>query len=227
MEESKKKVCGIYKITSPSGKVYIGESVNIIKRFKNYKVLRCKAQTKLYNSLLKYTPENHTFEIIEECEVDDLKCRERYWQDEFDVLNRGLNCKLTKCGELKMIHSEETREKISKANKGQKGFPGELNPMYGLLGEDNPNFGSKRTDEQKKNMSNAQIGKTSGCKNPRAVKVIDKETKVVYCSIDEAVKVFSISRTNFYRYMNGYLPNKTPLMYLIDYIKLNPDFKHD
>lgn len=34
---SKEKICGIYKITSPSGKVYIGQSNNIIKRWITYK----------------------------------------------------------------------------------------------------------------------------------------------------------------------------------------------
>ena len=46
---------GIYKIVSPSEKIYIGQSINIEKRWeKNYKTLKCKTQTKLYNSLKKY-----------------------------------------------------------------------------------------------------------------------------------------------------------------------------
>ena len=221
------KICGIYKITSPSGKVYIGESVDINKRFKNYNNLRCKSQTILYRSFLKYTPENHIFEIIEECLEESLKCRERYWQDFYDVINpaKGLNCKLTSCGDKKLVHSEETRKKISDANKGQVGKSGKENPMYGLYGESNPNFGSKRTEEQRKNISESLLGKASGCNNPRAVKVIDVDTKIVYCSIDEAISAFKISRTHFYRYMNGVLPNKTPLMFLKEYIKLYPDFK--
>lgn len=31
------KICGIYKITSPSSKIYIGQSKNISKRYKTYK----------------------------------------------------------------------------------------------------------------------------------------------------------------------------------------------
>jgi len=44
---------GIYKITSPSGKIYIGQSINIEKTWKyRYKNLNaCKRQTILYNSL--------------------------------------------------------------------------------------------------------------------------------------------------------------------------------
>ena len=77
---SKEKICGIYKIKSPSGRVYIGQSKDIVyERFKRYKKLRCKGQPILYRSLLKYGVENHTFEIIEECSVEDLDCRERYF----------------------------------------------------------------------------------------------------------------------------------------------------
>ena len=58
---------GIYKITSPSGRVYIGQSVNIEKRFLSYsKLLRCKTQIKLFRSFLKYGVINHIFETIEE-----------------------------------------------------------------------------------------------------------------------------------------------------------------
>ena len=109
---SKEKICGIYKITSPSGRTYIGESKNINHRWKDYKRLRCKTQIKIYNSFVKYGVENHIFEIVEECEFHELKCRERYWQDFYDVLNGGLNLKLSECDELKSELSKETIEKI-------------------------------------------------------------------------------------------------------------------
>ena len=60
---------GIYKITSPSGKVYIGQSRNIENRFLQYKNKHCRFQFRLYNSFNKYGVENHVFEIIEECEI--------------------------------------------------------------------------------------------------------------------------------------------------------------
>ena len=61
---------GVYKITSPTNKIYIGQSTNIEKRKKSYSKLKCKDQTKLYSSLIKYGWENHTFEIIEELDSD-------------------------------------------------------------------------------------------------------------------------------------------------------------
>lgn len=111
---------GIYKITSPSNKIYIGQSINIKNRFKQYKKVNCKTQIRLYNSFLKYGIEKHTFEIIEECSIELLNERERYWQDYYNVLNNGLNCILTKTNEKKHIVSKETKEKLRTLKLGKK-----------------------------------------------------------------------------------------------------------
>lgn len=69
---------GIYKITNPKGKIYIGQSIDIERRFKEYKGVYCKNQRKLYYSLKKYGWENHKFEVIEECNEKNLIQRENY-----------------------------------------------------------------------------------------------------------------------------------------------------
>jgi len=47
MAQSKRNtLAGVYKITNPNGRVYIGSSVNIHKRFNEYKKLRCVSQKK-------------------------------------------------------------------------------------------------------------------------------------------------------------------------------------
>ena len=138
--------CCIYKITSPSEKVYIGQSRNIQNRVQSYKRLDCKNQPILYKSLKKHGWEAHTFEIIEECEFEQLNIRERYWQDFYDVLNGGLNCVLTKTDELPKKMSEATKKKIGNANKGDK------NHMYGRKGELHHNFGKPMSDEQKEKL---------------------------------------------------------------------------
>lgn len=84
---------GIYKITSPSNKIYIGQSKNLEKRKKAYKYSLAKGQPRLNNSFKKYGYENHTFEIIHFCEIHELCYFERYYQDLFSVeLENGLNC---------------------------------------------------------------------------------------------------------------------------------------
>ena len=87
---------GIYKITSPSGKIYIGQAIDIERRRREHSKSACSRQTKLYNSIKKYGYSSHIFEVIEECIVENLNIRERYWQDYYDVLGpSGLNCRLT------------------------------------------------------------------------------------------------------------------------------------
>jgi len=85
-------IIGIYKITSPSNKIYIGQSINIERRFKHYKNLKeIKGQKKIYFSIKKYGYENHLFEILEECSMDKLDVREKYWINLYDSCNKGLN----------------------------------------------------------------------------------------------------------------------------------------
>lgn len=43
----------VYKITSPSGKVYIGQTINYKVRYAKYNNLNCKQQLRLYNSFIK------------------------------------------------------------------------------------------------------------------------------------------------------------------------------
>ena len=110
---------GIYKIISPTSKVYIGQSININKRLVQYQSLKCKKQKKLYSSLIKYGFENHTFEIIEQCTSEDLNKRERYWQEFYDSVEHGLNLIYTKTDEKHQIFSKETRQKMSQAKLGK------------------------------------------------------------------------------------------------------------
>ena len=70
----------IYKYTSPSGKSYIGQTINTMaqraggKEGQNYK--GCVA---FYDAIKKYGFENFTKEILEECDNEILDEREQYW----------------------------------------------------------------------------------------------------------------------------------------------------
>jgi group I intron endonuclease len=112
---------GIYKVTNPKGAIYIGQSSDILFRFKEYEKLNCERQTKLYRSLKKYGFENHKFEIITECDIEQLNNLERYYQDLYNVLDRdfGLNLKLTNSDDRCVVLSEETKKKISEKLKNR------------------------------------------------------------------------------------------------------------
>jgi len=76
------KTSGIYKITSPTNKIYIGQSIDIFNRWNQYKKLKSsiKQQPKIYNSLKFYGINNHTFEIIEECPISQLDKKELWYK---------------------------------------------------------------------------------------------------------------------------------------------------
>ena len=83
---------GIYKITNLiNGKVYIGQSINIEKRIKEhfYKA-KCFGETS-YNSALhqairKYGEENFSWEILEECSIDEIDDKERFYIEQYNSI---------------------------------------------------------------------------------------------------------------------------------------------
>lgn len=137
---------GIYKITNPKGKIYIGQSSNIEKRKVSYSKLNCKTQIKLYNSLVKYGFLSHIFEIVEECEVVELNIRERHWQDFYNVISeQGLNCKLQSTSELRAVHSQES---IAKGSAKHRAFlqtaEGKESRARGVVNTDYSSFQVRR-----------------------------------------------------------------------------------
>ena len=113
------KICGIYKITSPSGKIYIGQSVDINKRILKYKSLDCKQQPKLYHSIIKYGWNAHIFEIIEECNYSNLNNLETYYIKIYDTYNTEHGLNLSEGGHT-TVFTEESRRKISQSKQGIK-----------------------------------------------------------------------------------------------------------
>ena len=134
----------IYKITSPSGKIYIGQTIDLVRRKSKYKRLCCKQQPKIYNSIIKYGWEKHIFEVIESIDYDKFLLNEReiFWINEYNSFNDGLN--LTAGGDSKEV-SNETKEKI----------------RLSKLGKPSPNKGKKMTDEQKNKISQKMLGNTN------------------------------------------------------------------
>lgn len=144
----------IYKITSPSGKIYIGQTINLKNRIKNYKFLNCKSQPNIFNSLSKYGWDEHQFEIIEEIIYDGndlslLNEREIFWIAEYNSYKNGMNC--NEGGSNRKL-SEETKEKLSKVRKGKK-----LSKEHRkILSE--AQKGRKHSEETKTKISESQMG---------------------------------------------------------------------
>ena len=84
---------GIYKITKISnGKSYIGQSNNIERRFKEHQQKGVSSRIPLDIAIQKYGIHAFTYEILEECSLNELNEREQYWINYYDTINNGYNC---------------------------------------------------------------------------------------------------------------------------------------
>lgn len=173
--------CGIYKWTSPNGKSYIGQSVNLERRKQDFINNELYTTSNDYKKLTvidkarkKYQDfEQWTYEILEYCEPNELNDREQYYINLYNTFKNGYN--ETSGGGQNTEISDETRKKISDSLKGEK------HPMYGKtlsketrekIGKGNKgktpwNKGKKHwnkgkivSDETKEKMRQVHLGKT-------------------------------------------------------------------
>lgn len=82
---------GIYKITKKSnGKSYIGQSNDIERRFMEHKY---KTDISVEKAIRKYGIDAFDYEIIEECSLEELDEREKYWIAHYNTFKGiGYNC---------------------------------------------------------------------------------------------------------------------------------------
>jgi len=228
--------CGIYAIISPKNAVYVGQSKNIEKRFKNYYSLHCKRQIKIYNSLKKYGYKNHKFKIIRVCKPHELDFYEMNLGLRLNVLSKyNLNLALPGYGcvkgkvseELKGRYvSEETREKIRNSAKGRKISREHIEALRKF------HSGKVRTEESKKKQSESRMGKYKGVKKPYMVgelntnfgrvgdkhpmskKVICTLTGNVWCNAKTCAAENGIPQSTLTKKLNGLAKNNTQFRYI-------------
>lgn len=112
---------GIYCIKNKKNdKRYIGQSINIEKRWNQHRQRAYNSNCLQYNypiyrAIRYYGIENFEFEILEECNKEELNLREQYWIKKFNTYKNGYN--LTKGGD-KAITSSKLNENDVKQIKG-------------------------------------------------------------------------------------------------------------
>lgn len=174
------KKSGIYKITNlVNQKIYIGKAVDTKDRWyshKSYFKSGKHCNKHLQRAWDKYGEENFKYEIIEYCGLDILEEREKYWIKYHNTNLIGYNMTLGGEGALGRIVTEEHREKLRKANKGKqrpKGFKhtnetkekiskavkGRIMSIEQRKFISNMNKGKKISDEHKEKIRQYRIGK--------------------------------------------------------------------
>lgn len=134
---------GIYMIKNIyTEKVYIGQAINIESRWKTHRYMlrnNKHENSHLQHSWNKYGEKSFIFSIIEECENEQLTEREQYWIDYYGGIN-SVNTYNNRDAGSHGAHSQEAKDKISKAGKGRR--------IYGRT----------VSDEGKKSLSEAHKG---------------------------------------------------------------------
>lgn len=180
----------IYKFMSPSGKAYVGQTIDLRQRFKKYKSLRKKdIGPAFYNALVKYGFENFELSILASLASQSLLDRAEIlaiWHENtlkpngYNLNAGGNNAIPTAESREKMAYkarnrSEETLKKLSEAGKRkwenmtEEKKAKSLSHLSWEKGEKNHNYGRKHSEEAKKKMSEANISYNHWRGNPKSL----------------------------------------------------------
>lgn len=127
------KICGIYCIENLiNHKRYVGQSKDIGARWRYHKSeLRrnIHGNDYLQKAWNKYGEDNFQFYILEECTIDIINDRERYYIILYNTINRDCGYNIESGGNANKIMPDSTKRKIS---ENHADVSGENNPMYGV-----------------------------------------------------------------------------------------------
>jgi group I intron endonuclease len=128
----------IYKLTSPNGKIYIGQTNNFNGRMAEHKSNSKWRKNKLYNNIRKYGWENFTKEIIAECDTKDNAniLEESLILKYKSTGHKGLNTKATAEGGDVWFGRYDSDEYMDFVQRMSEMSKGEKNGMYGKTHSD-------------------------------------------------------------------------------------------
>ena len=192
LESKIPKTSGVYKITNPNGRNYIGSSKNLYARHRYYVNTLAPKQKILNRSFLKYGIENHTFEILCYCKPEIRLTKEREFGLKYNALYEvgGLNIIIPKSNEQPCIYSNILIEKFRKIGLGR---------TY------------KKETIQKFSKSKKEYYANNEHHHNKPV--IDLLTGVFYKSAKEAALYNNMKRTTLLEHLNGHRKSTINLKY--------------
>ena len=103
---------GIYKITNKlNNKAYVGQSNDIKRRFKEHQTCGRRSRIPLDQAIEKYGKNNFSYEILEECSIEELNEKETYWITTLKTHLNGYNCNIG--GEQASVGESNGRAKLT------------------------------------------------------------------------------------------------------------------
>ena len=164
----------IYRYKSPSGKYYIGQTVDEKNRRRSFLTYNCNyGGLKIDNARRKYGPENFEYTVLMKVEGDNpdevkfyLNKLEIFFIKKYDSFTNGYNS--NDGGDSRCL-SEESRKILSEAHKGQQSWmkgkkhseESKKKMSESLKGMPAWNKGLHLSEEQKKKLSEVRKGKPS------------------------------------------------------------------
>jgi group I intron endonuclease len=150
-------VCGVYKLTAPNGKIYIGQSLNLRKRLNTHKTASKNNPTmSISNAIRKYGFDNFKVEAlmyfkphkdstfnIGLLDAIEIACVEKY-----KSLDKKIGYNIKPAGNNKQ-HSEETKEKLRQKAIGRKASPETKAKISDAMKKRDPEV-HKRASEKRK-----------------------------------------------------------------------------
>ena len=114
---------GVYKFTSPSGKVYVGQTSNFNRRKVEHRYASKKINNKLYSSFKKYGMNNHKFEILFLSNDSYEKNRmEQFYINFYKSIKLGLNLIDVTGGIGTFTGKKHSKEEVEKIKERMRGF---------------------------------------------------------------------------------------------------------
>lgn len=150
-------LCGIYMIINQlNGKQYVGQSIDILRRYREHFRITSHGTKELHEDLYKIGKDNATLVILEECDRELLSEREEYYIRFFKPeYNKSLGR-----GQLGIIASDETRKKISEnVKKRWESYDDETKSLIIKRMSDNHLVGYHHSDETKEKIAAKHRGK--------------------------------------------------------------------
>lgn len=208
----------IYKILSPSNKIYIGQTRRFKSRMSSYRNLSCESQHALHNSLVKYGFDAHKISILEEYSDTTpqamVNSREIFFIELFKKNLPLLMLNIALGGHGGLVN-EETREKLRIRQTGKKYSQESRQKMsQKKLGKPSPRKGVALPEEVRMKISKNKMGCIWTDSHKRLRKIIDSKIGIIYRTIGDAAKEFKIKRTTLNAMLVGQNKNKTNLHFL-------------